>query len=170
MNNKIYYQEINIPDGFEAIIKDNKVILKRRESEDEQHRNWILEYLYDGLRKSDEQFKDQFKYAIAWLEKQGQETSWKPSKEDDVRRRSTIQILEYARCLNTYNIYGKATIDKNIAWLEKQGEQPKWSKEDEDFYQDTLDAFEALANDLNPSEDWGKLYDWLKSLKQRIGG
>ena len=44
------------------------------------------------------------------------------TEEDDVRRRSTIQILEYARCLNTYNLYGKATIDKNIAWLEKQGQ------------------------------------------------
>lgn len=41
-----------------------------RENEDEIHRKWILEYLYDGLRKSDEQFKDQFKSAIAWLEKQ----------------------------------------------------------------------------------------------------
>ena len=108
--------------------------------------------------------------AIAWLEKQGEETSWKPSKEemdvlyglayitnqydehkeeiitrlyqdlkreffngssyenmfpnteDDVRRRSTIQVLEYARSLDNYNQYGKAYIDKNIAWLEKQGE------------------------------------------------
>ena len=40
------------------------------ESEDERVRKWILEYLYDGLRKSDEQFKDQFKSAIAYLEKQ----------------------------------------------------------------------------------------------------
>lgn len=106
------------------------------------------------------------------LEKQGKETSWKPSKEemdvlyglayitnqynehkeevitrlyqdlkreffngssyenmfptytsteDDVRRRSTIQVLEYARSLDAYNQFGKADIDKNIAWLEKQG-------------------------------------------------
>ena len=41
-----------------------------KESKDEQHRKWILDYLYNGLQKSDEQFKDQFKVAIAWLEKQ----------------------------------------------------------------------------------------------------
>ena len=40
------------------------------ESEDEKARKWILEYLYDGLRKADDQFKEQFKSAIAWLEKQ----------------------------------------------------------------------------------------------------
>lgn len=43
-----------------------------------------------------------------------------PNIENDVRRRSTIQVLEYARSLDTYNQYGKADIDKNIAWLEKQ--------------------------------------------------
>ena len=111
------------------------------------------------------------KKPTAWLEKQGKETSWKPSKEemdvlyglayitnqydehkeevitrlyqdlkreffngssyenmfptntsaeDDVRRRSTIQVLEYARSLDACNQFGKADIDKNIAWLEKQ--------------------------------------------------
>lgn len=46
-----------------------------KEGENEQHRKWILEYLYDGLRKSDEQFKGQFKSAIAWFEKQGEQKS-----------------------------------------------------------------------------------------------
>ena len=113
--------------------------------------------------------------AIAWLEKQGKKSSWKPSKEemdvlyslsyitneydehkedvithlyqdlkreffndssyenmfsldnkeDDVRRRSTIQVLEYARSLDAYNQYGKADIDKNISWLEKQRDKDK---------------------------------------------
>lgn len=43
-----------------------------------------------------------------------------PNTEDGVRRRSIIQVLEYARSLDVYNQYGKADIDKNIAWLEKQ--------------------------------------------------
>ena len=42
-----------------------------KESKDEQSKEWILEYLRDGLQKSDEQFKGQFKAAINWLEKQG---------------------------------------------------------------------------------------------------
>lgn len=44
------------------------------------------------------------------------------NKEDDIRRRSTIQVLKYARSLGAYNQYGKADINKNIAWLKKQGE------------------------------------------------
>lgn len=43
--------------------------------EDEQSKNWILEYLYDGLRRTDEQFKDEFKAAIDWLDKLGEQKS-----------------------------------------------------------------------------------------------
>ena len=49
------------------IIAENEL----KESADEQSKNWILDYLYDGLYKTDEQFRDEFKAAIAWLEKQG---------------------------------------------------------------------------------------------------
>lgn len=50
-----------------------------------------------------------------------------PNTEDSVRRRSTIQVLEYVRSLDNYNQYGKADIDKNIAWLENQGEPNPYS-------------------------------------------
>ena len=56
-----------------------------KESEDEQSKNWILEYLYDGLRRTDEQFKDEFKAAIAWLEKQ-----------DKPRKTETLMTLDEA--------------------------------------------------------------------------
>ena len=40
------------------------------EDEDKKAKQWILEYLHDGLRKTDEQFKPQFESAISWLERQ----------------------------------------------------------------------------------------------------
>ena len=48
------------------------------------------------------------------------ENMFPANTEDCVRRRSIIQVLEYARSLDAYNKYGKADIDKNISWLEKQ--------------------------------------------------
>lgn len=63
------------------------------ENEDETHRKWILEYLYDGLRKSDEQFKGQFKSAIAWLEKQKEQ---KPSIKIDQLKSLMLQYLQEA--------------------------------------------------------------------------
>lgn len=59
---------------------------------------------------------------------------------DDVRRRSTIQVLEYARSLDAYNQYGKADIDKNIAWLEEQGNPNK------DYWKGYKDGKKAILD------------------------
>lgn len=57
------------------------------ESEDERTRKWILEYLYDGLRKADEQFKDHFKSAIDWFEKQKEQkiAEWRDRLKDEIK-------------------------------------------------------------------------------------
>ena len=59
-----------------------------------------------------------------------------PNTENDVRRRSTIQVLEYARSLDNYNQYGKADIDKNIAWLEKQGKSALEARTDNELVEE----------------------------------
>lgn len=157
--------------AFKGILKILEII-EVKESEDESIKTAILNHLKKMWKNSqDDVCGVHVEDAITWLEKQGNETSWKPSKEEmdvlyglayitnkydehkkevitrlyqdlkrdffnassyenmfpntenDVRRRSTIQVLEYARSLDNYNQYGKADIDKNIAWLEKQGKE-----------------------------------------------
>ena len=79
-----------------------------KESEDEESKKWILEYLHDGLRKSDEQFKDHFRTAIAWLEKQ--KSQWTDEDErlykdvhwQDVRERAAIAALQGAASRSYY--------------------------------------------------------------------
>lgn len=77
----------------------------------DEHKEDVITHLYQDLKR--EFFNDSSYENMFSLD----------NKEDDVRRRSTIQVLEYARSLDAYNQYGKADIDKNIAWLKKQGEQ-----------------------------------------------
>ena len=80
-------------------------------NEYDEYKEYVITHLYQDLKR--EFFNDSSYENMFSLD----------NKEDDVRRRSTIQVLEYARSLDAYNQYGKADIDKNIAWLEKQGEQ-----------------------------------------------
>ena len=90
----------------------NYVFPELKESEDEQSRKWILEYLYDGLRRSDEQFKGQFKCAIAWLEKQvEQKSAW--SEEDE---QITLSIEQVMNCASLLNVVPEK-IDKIKTWL-----------------------------------------------------
>lgn len=77
-------------------------------NEYDEHKEDVITHLYQDLKR--EFFNDSSYENMFSLD----------NKEDDVRRRSTIQVLEYVRSLDAYNQYGKADIDKNIAWLEKQ--------------------------------------------------
>lgn len=79
-------------------------------NEYDEHKEDVITHLYQDLKQ--EFFNDSSYENMFSLD----------NKEDDVRRKSTIQVLEYARSLDAYNQYGKADIDKNIAWLKKQGE------------------------------------------------
>ena len=79
-----------------------------KESEDEKSKKWILEYLHDGLRKSDEQFKDHFKAAISWFEKQGEKD------EEILILKDQIESLHAAI---------KAIKETHRIELEKRGEQ-----------------------------------------------
>ena len=79
-------------------------------NEYDEHKEDVITHLYQDLKR--EFFNDSSYENMFSLD----------NKEDDMRRISTIQVLEYARSLDAYNQYGKTDIDKNIAWLKKQGE------------------------------------------------
>lgn len=78
---RIWKEKSGMPIDRQGIL--DYIFPELKKSEGEESKKWILEYLHDGLRKSDEQSKDHFRTAIAWLEKEGNSNNqnWKPSKE-----------------------------------------------------------------------------------------
>lgn len=105
----VYQRGYYISGDIESIFPELK------ESEDDQHRKWILEYLYDGLRKSDEQFKNHFKAAIAWLEKQ---------KEPELSEDLGEYITELSKQFPEVSFAKLSRIAVRVKnWFEKQGEQ-----------------------------------------------
>lgn len=118
-------------------------------NEYDEHKEDVITYLYQDLKReffNDSSYENMFSLN---------------NKEDDMRRISTIQVLEYARSLDAYNQYGKADIDKNIAWLKKQGEtspilsnSSNTGKNKPKFDPKTLHPFDkVLVRDIN-SEKW----------------
>lgn len=88
----------------------------------DEHKEEVITRLYQDLKReffNDSSYENMF-----------------PNTENDVRRRSTIQVLEYARSLDNYNQYGKADIDKNIAWLEKQGKSALEARTDNELVEE----------------------------------
>ena len=134
-----------------------KIFPELRESEDEEHRKWILEYLYDGLRKSDEQFKDHFKTAIDWLEAQGEQKSTdkveQPAEwsKEDKRNFDIIYGIIYNSC-------NAEDASRLIEWLLSLRPQKQWKPSDNE-----LEVL-RLAAEKDGTCLMG-LYEQLKKLK-----
>jgi len=84
--------------------------------------------------------------------------------DDELTRKDLLEYVKHCVCDRDVC---KEERDKWLAWLEKQGE-PKWSEEDkksiEDFINHFIEDYSPLSNnELN-------VVNWLKSLKQRMGG
>lgn len=79
-DNELMQQEITIPEGFEAIIEGDKIILKKIESEDKRIRKELIEYVKDQQSsfisapdcrdKYEEEENNKYNSWLAWLEKQ----------------------------------------------------------------------------------------------------
>ncbi len=87
-----------------------RIFPELKESDDEQSKNWILEYLYDGLRRTDEQFKDQFKAAITWLENQGKR---QPIWNDNDR----VMAFTLMRDVDQMTYISKEGKNERLEWL-----------------------------------------------------
>ena len=83
-DSELIHQEINIPNGFKAVIEGDKIILTRAESEDEKVRKALIEMVRD--RTGDELWVDYNVHkeeVLAWLEKQGEQKPIEWDVDDD---------------------------------------------------------------------------------------
>lgn len=135
--------EYTIPEGYEAEIKDGKVIIRKAESEDERIRKMLYGWVciepdstfYGGFSKES---------VLAWLEKQ-------PSEEEREKER------DYA--------YRKGLSDAQKALKEQK--PAEWSEEDEKILKGIIDEINANKS-AAPSYDikvYNKFLSWLKSLR-----
>ena len=100
-----------IPEGMEAVIENNKVVIRKKESEDEKIRKVLLAIINEAKGNGRNTY-----YAVpiddilAWLEKQ-KSVEW--SDEDEHRAKDTIYFLDTAKkhYASTYEL------DACIDWL-----------------------------------------------------
>lgn len=160
-----------------------------KESEDERIKKTLINFFSKGAEydSSTNGIKD--RNIIAWLEKQGEQSSLNINREclKGIKRVQEYQDLsdwekEFDKIASMY-AHNKNQEGYNDSWyvkeraaemlyyakkeLEKQGGQkPAWSEKDEEHYKACLQYFD----EVNPDMVYYKDYQWLKSLKQRKGG
>lgn len=94
-------KEIEIPEGYKARIEGNKVIIEKKESEDEKIRKEIIDFLIDGIwdKTTIDEVKTSQRYA-KWVEylneKKEQKTLEEIAEEVTKDRISAIRFLKSA--------------------------------------------------------------------------
>lgn len=142
MSNK---REYEIPEGYEARIDGNKVIIVPKESEDERIKRWIIEYIQEILDVDGfcEGHKTMAKNAIVWLKKQG----------EHARFIEAIQVGDQVTKNEDGVLVNLSQLKRVAKKDEKQGEQkstdkvePKFEIEEGEWYICIRDLLDNYAN------------------------
>lgn len=150
--------EYTIPEGMEAEIKDGKIIVREKESEDERIRKEIISYIKASGAVTNPNW-------ITWLEKQG--------NKEEINEASYRTGIK--RVLDNPESYGleKQGSQKpaNSAKTCKDGQNCAWSEEDDVRLTSTIQVL-RFAFSLDSFNQYGKKdikdnLTWLESLKSR---
>jgi len=142
-----------IPEGMEARIEGNKIILEPKESEDERIRKAIISHFVSMTTSCTEEEIQRRKY-IAWLEKQGEKKSadWNDADKE-----------------MSHPLYLKGFDAGREVERELNKQKPiEWDDEDENVFKILNELVEGC-----PAKDFydatkEECMDWLKLLKGRI--
>lgn len=130
-DSELYKFEYTIPEGYEAEIKDGKVIIKKKESEDEKIRKAIIRLLQDG-GYMEPQDKEK---AFAWLEKQKEQKPAEWSEEDNEkikRLRSIVNDCAFRNdALDVNGDYCEGDYEELDNWLTSLRPRPHWKPSEE---------------------------------------
>ena len=185
-DSELIHQEINIPKGFKATIEGDKIILTRAGGEDEKVRKALIEMVHDTT--GDELWVDYNVHkeeALAWLEKQGE--SYTKRDVDDAwlkgmcdAKRELEKQAEEKGIRKAFNKIedekqGEQKPQRMISAEAKEAmyDKPTWSEEDEEMFDGIIADIQFSQKAHNHEVDqivYEREIDWLKSLKERIGG
>ena len=157
-------KEIEIPEGYEARIEGNKVVIEQKESEDERIRKMLIEQMERWKKCAEDNNVEQdvkdATDAIAYLEKHKEQNLVEWSEEDEKKLKTVISLMKSSRAVDPF--YDKMYLE---GWLELLPErfnpQSHWKPSEYQMkaLKDVIDRvlltcrqqvpLESLYNDLN---------------------
>lgn len=162
MSNKRKYE---IPEGYEARIDGNKVIIEKKESDDERMVKFIKKQLFNIKKTITENYELDAKLtnAIDWLEKQGEQ---KPTGLSEKIIADVFEKVGLAKIVrDRENDAFTEALQSAMIELAKYSVVPQ-PEEDKDIMYNTISNLTELKDRYG--EEYGKVgkcIDWIKSLR-----
>ena len=171
--------EFTIPEGMEAEIKDGKVILKRKESEDERIRKEIIRIVDIWTDSSPVVNGIPRETLLAYLEKQKEQKLSTPKYRVGEVMRTKQEAAEGITdglpvIVSVDDNYYYCTNEKIPIPEQEEYEFPpmnmrkkpaEWSEEDEKKLNGIINCLCSTSGDIDGFNEW---YDWLKDLPERF--
>lgn len=150
-------------DSTKAVLKE--IFPELAKSEEEKVRKALIDFFGKGAKYGGQTNGVYDKDILAWLEKQG-EKHQNPYNGISFEYNGHI----WGMCARDNGV--DISCDKHlIKHLEKQGKQkPAWSEEDEKFFKTALWHISYSISNGKSTDIHCDTTEWLKSLKERIGG
>lgn len=175
--------EYIIPEGYEAEIKDGKVVVKKTGSEDEKIRNALIELVHDTTGNSLWVYYNVHKKdALAWLEKQGEHANFRDKIQigDKVTRNKDgvlVNLSQLNRVAKKDEKQGKqkdiledAILDSNKDGLIADTIRYKREKQGEQNPAETEKGANGNEREI-PNSAWGEEDEEIsKAIIKRISG
>ncbi len=166
---------IEIPEGYEARIEGNKVILEPKESEDERIRKALIRGI-ESVCKEEEVFTEGFtrKQIVSWLEKQGYAPKYKVGDTiyynsfGEVKRLIVTNVVTDSTDNPMYEDENGSTVfEKDLI-----EQNPAWSEEDDEMLKDIIQGLKATEQLIFKHDAQGRTQiqgriEWFKSRKER---
>ena len=173
-DSELMHQEIFIPEGFEATIDGNKIILKKKESEDERIRKELLNHCIKAANGETMVVStDDYYRWSKWLEKQG--TSYTKKDVDNAYVEGMAFAKDELEKQGEQKSVGEEIVEALRTEYEKGRAdafaqmQKEWSKEDEKCIRLSTDIIDsALRAGFCVQLDRDRCVDWFNSIKDRL--
>ena len=174
VDNMAYKYEREIPEGYEARIEGNKVIIEKKESEDERMKKAIVHILYENYSDAAVIEGVEIAEIVAWLEKQREQKpaecipdsvkfeegfktgrelgfregveSVKPAEWSDEDENFIKELCNLLASIAKNNYVGRYYAPELVSKLQSLRPQPKqeWGEEDEDNLDSVIDLLYIL--------------------------
>ena len=138
-------KEIEIPEGYEARIEGNKVILERKESEDERIRRMIENTLREDAI-SEFISETSYREMIAYLERHKEPSSYSDLEITDVVRKALQECEGYKNC--RCDVYA-ARVGAVVEGILQEQKPAEWSEEDEEHLDSIIESYKELLKDYS---------------------
>lgn len=143
-------KEIEIPEGYEARIEGNKVIIEQKESEDEKIRKEIRDYFAVMIPGACQSLSDKYSRWIAYLEKQKEQKLEEYSPlcntiKDKIREYIANHFIADTVVKTDMKSIVKA-MEEGVRLGKKEQQPAEWSEEDEKIIDEICGNLEYILH------------------------